>query len=197
MTAEDFLIHELAKMAGVSVRTIRYYIDKGLLPAPETKGRYASYNQEYIDRLELIRRLKDAFLPLKEIRQQIANLNAKEVRDLLEKMGEEGTTVKHSPSQLRDSKPVSSALEYISQVMETQNKIAPSSHRRRQTSPPIVAQASDKSLPRHLSDSQPDAYQRFMVAPGIELHIHQPLASQHTSKIQRLLEFAQTLFEHT
>jgi DNA-binding transcriptional MerR regulator len=197
MTADDFLIHELAKMAGVSVRTIRYYIDKGLLPAPETKGRYATYNQEYLDRLELILRLKDAFLPLKEIRQQIANLNAKDVRDLLVKMDEERTTAKQPPSQLRESKPVSNALEYINQVMETQNKIVLPSRRQRQTSPPFVAQTPDKSLPRPLSDSQPEAYQRFIVAPGIELHIHQALASQHTNRIQRLLEFAKTLFEHT
>ena len=38
MTAEEYLIGELAKKADVSVRTIRYYISEGLLPSPQSRG---------------------------------------------------------------------------------------------------------------------------------------------------------------
>src|SRR3989304_7048216 len=85
-TAEDLLIHELADQAGVSVRTIRYYISQGLLPAPEPKGRYATFNEDYRLRLELIRRLKEAFLPLKEIRDRIAGLDPAQVQSLLDQL---------------------------------------------------------------------------------------------------------------
>ncbi|HZW02420.1 MAG TPA: MerR family transcriptional regulator, partial [Anaerolineaceae bacterium] len=62
MNSSDYLIHELADLAGVSIRTIRYYINEGLLPAPDARGRYSTYREEYLDRLRLIRKLKDAFL---------------------------------------------------------------------------------------------------------------------------------------
>jgi DNA-binding transcriptional MerR regulator len=61
MSPEEYPIRELAERAGVSVRTVRYYIQEGLLPAPDTQGRFASYTEEHLDRLELIRRLKEAF----------------------------------------------------------------------------------------------------------------------------------------
>ncbi|MCL4562693.1 MAG: MerR family transcriptional regulator, partial [Chloroflexi bacterium] len=59
---QGLLIHELARRAGVSVRTIRYYIEEGLLPPPGNLGRYSLYGEEYLDRLELIRQLKAAYL---------------------------------------------------------------------------------------------------------------------------------------
>lgn len=57
----DLSISDLAQSAGVSVRTIRYYVNEGLLPAPEVKGRYTYYSENYIYRLELIDRLKTFF----------------------------------------------------------------------------------------------------------------------------------------
>lgn len=81
----QLLVHELAERAGVSVRTIRYYIAEGLLPAPTTRGRYAYYSEEYLDLIELIRRLKDAYLPLREIRSLVLNLPSRVVGQILEK----------------------------------------------------------------------------------------------------------------
>ncbi len=81
---DQLLIHELAERAGVSVRTIRYYIAEGLLPAPTTRGRYAYYSQEYLDLIELIRRLKEAYLPLREIRSLVMSLQPNKVREVLE-----------------------------------------------------------------------------------------------------------------
>ncbi len=81
---DQLLIHELAERAGVSVRTIRYYIAEGLLPAPTTRGRYAYYSQEYLDLIELIRRLKEAYLPLREIRSLVLSLPPNKVRAVLE-----------------------------------------------------------------------------------------------------------------
>ena len=80
MTESDYQINELAKKAGVSVRTILFYIDEGLLPPPPVQGRYASYSDEYLERLELIRLLKERFLPLKEIRIRMNDLSQEDVR---------------------------------------------------------------------------------------------------------------------
>jgi DNA-binding transcriptional MerR regulator len=76
-------IRELTEAAGVSVRTVRYYIAEGLLPPPEGAGPASVYTRSHLDRLRLITRLKDAYLPLKEIRRRLAGLDDEEVRTML------------------------------------------------------------------------------------------------------------------
>ena len=77
-------ISDLAKRTGASVRTIRYYIEEGLLPQPERKGPQTDYGSEYIVRLKLIQELKKAFLPLAEIRARIDELADDDIMVLLE-----------------------------------------------------------------------------------------------------------------
>ena len=70
MDAPDPLdLTELADRAGVSIRTIRYYIQQGLLPKPEARGPGAHYTEEHLDRLLLVKRLQREHLPLAEIRR--------------------------------------------------------------------------------------------------------------------------------
>ena len=48
-------IHELAKLSGVSTRTLRYYDEIGLLvPLKKEDTGYRVYNQQQIDRLQQI-----------------------------------------------------------------------------------------------------------------------------------------------
>ena len=83
--SQQLLIHELAELAQVSIRTIRYYIAEGLLPTPETRGKYTSYSQDYVDRIRLIQRLKDAYLPLREIRALVENIPFEDTHLLLDR----------------------------------------------------------------------------------------------------------------
>ena len=62
---------ELADRAGVSIRTVRYYIQQGLLAKPEARGPGAHYTEEHLERLLLIKRLQKEHLPLSEIRRAI------------------------------------------------------------------------------------------------------------------------------
>lgn len=81
--AETMGLADLAEAAGVSIRTIRYYIAEGLLPPPDGAGPRAAYRREHLDRLRLVGRLKAAYLPLREIRRRLRGLDAAAVRDLL------------------------------------------------------------------------------------------------------------------
>ena len=47
-------------------RTIRYYVTEGLLPAPGGRGQRRAYGQQHLERLETIKQLKAAYLPLHE-----------------------------------------------------------------------------------------------------------------------------------
>ena len=64
MHDSDWTLKTLCKVAGVSPRTVRYYIQQGLLPPPDRAGPGATYGQGHVDRLLLILRLKDQHLPL-------------------------------------------------------------------------------------------------------------------------------------
>lgn len=60
-------LDELAHRAGVSPRTIRYYIQRGLLPAPDFRGPDTAYGEHHLLALRAIRKLQDAFWPLEAI----------------------------------------------------------------------------------------------------------------------------------
>ena len=53
----EFRINELAQVSGVSVRNIRVYQDRGLLPPPTIRGRTGCYSDEHLVPLNLISRM--------------------------------------------------------------------------------------------------------------------------------------------
>lgn len=64
-------IGELSECTGVSIRSLRYYDDQGLLPAGRTSGGHRTYPEAAIDR---VIRIQELFA---------AGLNSSKVRDLL------------------------------------------------------------------------------------------------------------------
>ncbi|MBT2441764.1 MerR family transcriptional regulator [Streptomyces sp. ISL-36] len=61
-------IGELAARAGVSVKTVRFYSDRGLLPeAARSAGGHRRYGPQALDRLRLIRSLRTLDLPVPDV----------------------------------------------------------------------------------------------------------------------------------
>ena len=71
-TPERFSIDELSTLAGVTPRTVRYYIAQGLLDRPEGEKRGAHYLRRHLEQLLLTRRWTDAGLSLDRVRELIA-----------------------------------------------------------------------------------------------------------------------------
>ena len=69
---ERYAIDELATLAGVTPRTVRYYIAESLLDRPEGEKRGAHYVRRHLEQLLLIRRWTDAGLSLDRVRELIA-----------------------------------------------------------------------------------------------------------------------------
>lgn len=61
-------IDELADLGGVSRRTVRYYVQEGLLPAPRGVGRGRHYGRPHLDRLLEVKAWQEAGLSLDDIR---------------------------------------------------------------------------------------------------------------------------------
>lgn len=103
-----YTISELAEAANVTARTIRYYTSEDLLPAPDSRGRYTLYTAVHLQRLQLISRLKENFLPLSEIKARLSQLDDDQVAELL---------ANPHPAVASSE----SAAEYLSQVLKNQS----------------------------------------------------------------------------
>ena len=80
---DRYSLTELADLAGVTPRTVRYYLASGLLPAVGQTGPGSKYTPGHLARLQLIRRLQAEHLPLAEIRRRLETLGDDEIRDLV------------------------------------------------------------------------------------------------------------------
>lgn len=63
-----FTIQELADLGGVTRRTVRYYVQRGLIPPPLGVGRGAHYDAGHLAALQRVRGLQEAGVPLDAIR---------------------------------------------------------------------------------------------------------------------------------
>ena len=220
--ARQFSLGELAEQAGVTPRTIRYYISNGLLPGPASRGPKATYGRGHLDRLRLIKRLQEQYLPLAEIRRAIADLDDDGVRRSLQEQ-EEAVDA-----------PTSSALDYVQELMAHRHP-----GRSRRTSSPeraprhttdAVARAPRSAAPameHRLDDedrgsvpadahtgtvaeegvddegdcsgaggwvAEQSRWDRFSLAPDVELHVRRPLSPNDRRAVRELIEDARRLF---
>ncbi|HSN97624.1 MAG TPA: MerR family transcriptional regulator [Candidatus Nanopelagicales bacterium] len=79
-----YTLEELIRQAGVTVRALRYYRERRVLPQPELRGRHTRYDEEYLLRLRVILHLRRTErLGLEAIRNRLAGLGAAGLRALL------------------------------------------------------------------------------------------------------------------
>ncbi|MNB80686.1 Mercuric resistance operon regulatory protein [compost metagenome] len=68
---------ELAKRTGVSMATLRYYEESGILPAPgRVANGYRIYSEDYLVKLKFIKDAKSLGYSLKEIREVLQMLGS-------------------------------------------------------------------------------------------------------------------------
>jgi DNA-binding transcriptional MerR regulator len=165
---------ELAQRAGVSTRTVRYYIQQGLLPAPEARGPGAHYGAEHVDRLLLIRLLQREHLPLAEIRKRIERLSPVEVKRLL---------------VAKPSRPPESATDYVRRVLSEGSATFGVAEPR-----PMAAMRSVPSPPQAMGMPARSQWDRHSLSPDVELHVRRPVSREENRRIERLMEAARKIF---
>lgn len=201
--AEDrrYTLSELCGAAGVTPRTVRYYIRQGLLRSPGTSGPGTRYDTSHLERLRLIKELQRAHLPLAEIRTRLAAMNDEDVRRVLS----------------RESEPVpTSAIDYVRSVLSEQGAGVPRLHSAREPvalrAPTIAmtpsrdetARVADRTSPyqpdlppRLEPPNQPDrsTWDRIALSPDIELHVRRPLSRTQNRLLNRVIETARKLLQ--
>ena len=74
-------IGEVAKRAGVSIDTLRYYEKVKLLPRPaRSSGGFRLFAPEHIERVQFIKQAQDLGFSLEEIKDLLATSGAEECR---------------------------------------------------------------------------------------------------------------------
>lgn len=203
-------LQDLADLADVSPRTVRYYVAQGLLPSPGQVGPGAHYSDGHLARLRLIRRLQREHLPLAEIRARLAELDDEAIATLLEA---------EAPTP-----PEGSALDYVRAVLggeSTASRSVPSPARLatpgngpwfalttttlhpralRVGEPPSNAtRAAHPAMPAKPGPTEPipdrSQWDRVSLTPDIELHIRRPLSRQQNKRVDRLIAIARELLE--
>jgi DNA-binding transcriptional MerR regulator len=187
---DGLTIDELAERVDVPVRTIRFYISQGLLPGPGSRGKSATYGEEHVIRLRLIRRLAEQRVPLTKIAELVGDLSLDEARALL-------AQEERRASELQTAEASGSPKDYVAALLRDAQAA-------RETPAPSRKQGaglSSKPLrpARELVDVQPyapapsaptEAWKRWTLAPGVELHVRGDALARYRELIRRLLSAA-------
>jgi DNA-binding transcriptional MerR regulator len=196
----QFTLKELVKAAEVSERTIRYYIQEGILPPAQGAGPASRYGLEHLSRLLLVRRFKAALLPLSQIKQLFAELALDELEAVADHYQAELTSL---PTVLDEvvSQPVKEraepetddalSLENISLPQETPVLLGDinDAETLQQTASPNVLEDIDLNIAGR--------WNRIVLAPGLELQYQEGgLQDTHEGRqrLARLLELAKQLY---
>jgi DNA-binding transcriptional MerR regulator len=185
-----YTLTELANLAGVSPRTVRYYIAQGLLPAVGASGPGAKYSKSHLARLRVIKRLQREHQPLAEIRRQLETLDDESILAIA--------------AEPVPGPPPDSALNYIRRVTAPAHRVSEPALLRRAYAPRLMSiDVSASAAPLPTPDQPPDAtlrlersqWERLSLGPDVELHIRRPLPRSTSKRVDRLVEIARDLLE--
>jgi DNA-binding transcriptional MerR regulator len=178
----DYSIGELAAMAGVTPRTVRYYVSVGLLPSPGRQGPQTRYGEGHLARLRLIKRLQREHLPLLDIARRMEGLDYEAVREALES-DRPGMPVAAADGQ-------DSAVDYIRRLREATPQT-------RASMAAAVAAPTIAPAPAPKGPQQPQRTQWEHVALGqnVELHIRRPLGRLEQRRVERLIRIGREILE--
>lgn len=192
----QYTLQELATTAGVSVRTIRYYIGEGLLPAPAGAGPQSHYTGSHLDRLRVIALLKDRFLPLKEIRKQLSRLDDAAIEQLLDELdagasadveltdvaGDAPAAAPAAMSIREDAAPMYDALSYLDTALE----------RGRARFNTRRGQMHER---RAESSAEGEQWRKIEVADGVELLVRDDVFRRRRDRIDWLIDWARKVVD--
>jgi DNA-binding transcriptional MerR regulator len=91
MADRMFHIGELAARVGLSLRTVRYYEEMGLLtPEKRTEGGFRLFTDEHVQRLLLIKQMKPLGFTVQQMRQLLEAHDALSSSDRAHRLAAEG-----------------------------------------------------------------------------------------------------------
>lgn len=201
MTKDGVTINELSKMAQVTVRTIRFYTDEGVLDEPAGRDRFARYTLRHYLQLSAAKHLKDRYLPLRVIRDQMASLTDQELErlagpvpvDVAKRFAEVDSTDVVSAHVLAAVEASQHGQDVESQhvsmitpmTMMAETLFSADDTTLNYSTPNSFLRKSDDAMRRPIS-SVGDVWHRIVISPSMELHVRED-AMHEAGEIRRIL----------
>jgi DNA-binding transcriptional MerR regulator len=194
---------ELADASGIPVRTLRYYVAQGILPAPGRQGRLTRYPAATLRRLQLLKRLRVANLPLAEIRERLAAMSDEEVAAALAPRGAAEQLELRAGAMLppvyRVGPPADLRRVAESAAPFAEGLAAPDRRTDLEAldilpSPLRIPAGPGRPRPAREPGSR-SQWERIFLEPGVELHVQRPLSRLAARRVERLVTHARELLE--
>ena len=198
-------LQELAERSGIEARTIRSYIEKGLLSGAEVHGPKSYYSPAHLDCLKVIQLLRQTgpTTTLQEIRLLLQQLNPQQIRDIATGSIRIGSLLRVPESPA----PHGTALEYLAALKRGGGQLPISG--RRVAEPVRNGQKSDDQAQtsvaqlvealRRLIEATSAAdsarrqfWYRFEITPDVELSVRGEFHDEHLAQFQQVAD----LFRH-
>lgn len=197
MSQADFSLNDLAERTGIEPRTIRSYIERGLLPGAHARGRGASYSSEHLSRLQVIQSLRRARpnMALSEIRIVLQQLKPQQIHSLA------GGSIGAVARAISDSAPTDDIVEgeYAVDDGETPRTVDWDDSARKLTGAErlvcFLREMGGLSLPARTS--RVEAWNRISVTPDVELSVRAEFDENQVAAFRQLAELLGHLLQHT
>lgn len=206
---ESLTLQQLADATGIEPRTIRSYIERGILPGPDSRGRHSVYPRETLDRLRVLSLLRDARrdISLDQIRMLLSQLSPSQVRGIAEGEIRIGGLIGAAELESSIAPPGGSrtaALEYLKQIRQASAR--PSPGRSRGASAFAAAPSAPPDATDHLTPldqlaaalstlvpagtaSRPvrsETWHRLAITHDIELAIRGEFSAEQIAQLHRI-----------
>jgi DNA-binding transcriptional MerR regulator len=207
-SAEGLTLQELAAQTGVEPRTIRSYVEKGVILGPESFGRGARYPRETLDRLKVLQLLRDAnrSLTLDQIRVLLNSIGPSQLREVAEGTVRIGAVI-DTDAAGTSPLPKTAAMDYLHGLRRSQSQ-SPAS-----VSPLLYHRAApptdDDQLPilenaaRALAEltgttsssrsARGESWYRISLTPDIELSVRGEFGTEQLAQLHRIGDSLRTL----
>jgi DNA-binding transcriptional MerR regulator len=196
---QQFSLNELTEAAGVSARTVRYYIGEGLLPPPVVAGPRSYYTGDHLNRLKVIGHLKDAYLPLKEVRRRLNQLDEHQVALIAQSNPPAPPAVEERYAKLAAApERIDSAADYVARALGQPPSTSGNTPQPASSAPLQMGHLSfhayepvEKMM---VEPEQGDSWRRIQLGDDAELLIREGAYQRNRDRIEWLMDWAKKVF---
>lgn len=195
MWENTYSLNDLADAAGIEARTIRSYIERGLLPGALNKGRAASYSQEHLSRLEIIKSLRRARpnITLSEIRIFLEGLNPERLHALAGGSITASTHAIDESMQPDDADPLAEDGNEIPRMIDSDRSAAKLTGAERLVR--LLREVSGVRSPA--PTAKVEGWQRIAITPDIEFSVRAEFDPNQLIAFRELADLLRQLLQHS
>jgi len=192
----SYSLKSLADATGIEERTVRSYIERGLLPGAHARGRAATYSKEHLSRLRVIQSLRRARpnIGLSEIRIFLQNLTPEQIDRLA--AGEISAAARVIDASIRpdgaDSQDAADDDNEIPRMIDWEMSAAKLTGAERLVG--LLRQVS--GFTPAAPTSKVEGWQRIAVTPDVELSVRAEFGADQLAAFRELADLLRHLLQH-